>query len=73
MARAHDQRADGFDRRLAHIEGQLERAPTHNDLAAIHEKLNATTGGMRELAGMVKGMDDTLRLILARIAEKGMS
>ncbi|MCB1909973.1 MAG: hypothetical protein KDH15_21640 [Rhodocyclaceae bacterium] len=72
MASANDKRADGFERRLAHIEGQLERAPTHSDLAAIHEKLNLTNASVSQMSGQLGGINDMLKLILNRIAEKGM-
>lgn len=73
LARDHDKRSDQFEQRLAHIEGQLERAPTHTDLAGIHEKVNATNAKVSEMAGQLQGISDTLRLILARIAERGMN
>ena len=71
--RENDLRADGLEQRLAKVEGQLANAPTHQDLAAIHEKLNETAGAMRELTGTVKGMNDTLKLMLAQVAQKGMN
>ena len=71
--RENDLRADGLEQRLAKVEVQLANAPTHQDLAAIHEKLNETAGAMRELTGTVKGMNDTLKLMLAQVAQKGMN
>lgn len=67
-----DDRADEHDRRLARLEGRLDRAPTHEDLGKLYEKINATTQAVSQMAGEMKGMNDTLRLILAQIAEKGM-
>ncbi|SIQ95924.1 Protein of unknown function [Aromatoleum tolulyticum] len=67
-----DDRADEQDKRLARLEGRLDRAPTHDDLGKLYEKINATTQAVSQMAGEMKGMNDTLRLILAQIAEKGM-
>jgi alkanesulfonate monooxygenase SsuD/methylene tetrahydromethanopterin reductase-like flavin-dependent oxidoreductase (luciferase family) len=68
----YDRRADEHDRRLSRLEVQVSHAPTHDDLSKLHEKLNVTAQGVSQMAGELKGMNETLRLILTRIAEKGM-
>lgn len=72
MRGGFDQRADEQDRRLARLEGRLERSPTHDDLGKLYDKINTTSQAVSQMAGEMKGMNDTLRLILAQIAEKGM-
>lgn len=67
-----DRRADEHDRRLSRVEGAMERAPTHDDLGNLHEKVNQTAQGVAQMNGQLNSMNDTLRLILNRIAEKGM-
>lgn len=67
-----DRRADEHDRRLSRVEGAVERAPTHDDLGQLHEKVNQTAQGVAQMNGQLSSMNDTLRLILNRIAEKGM-
>ena len=67
-----DQRMDMQDKTIARLSGLAERAPTHADLAALHEKANITAQSVSSIAGEMKGMGETLRLILNRIAEKGM-
>lgn len=72
LADDFDKRADEQERRLTRVEGRLDRAPTHDDLGKLYDKINATTQAVSQMAGEMKGMNDTLRLILAQIAEKGM-
>lgn len=72
IAAKFDGRADEHDRRLSRIEGELHLAPTHRDLTDIREKLGATTGQMREMAGQLQSMNDNLKLILNQIAQRGM-
>lgn len=68
-----DRRADESDRRISRLEGLVERAPTHGDLSQIHEKLNATSALVNQMAGELKGVNENLRLILSQVAAKGMS
>lgn len=60
------------NRRLAAMEVSIARAPTHQDLSMLHEKMNGTSAVVNQMAGEVKGINENLRLILNRIAEKGM-
>lgn len=72
LSEEFDRRADEHDRRLSRVEGSLERAPTHEDLGALHDKVNLTAQGVAKIGGQLDAMNDNLRLILNRIAEKGM-
>ena len=61
-----------IDRRLDKLEVAGARTPTMKDLAAIHEKINVTNAQVAAMSGQLKGIDDTLRLILNRMtAGKG--
>lgn len=66
-----DHRSDE-GRRLGALEVAIARAPTHQDLGALHEKMNTTSNQVNQMAGELKGISDTLRLILHQITEKGM-
>lgn len=67
-----DSRMDEQDKTIAHLRGLAERAPTHSDLAQLYEKVNTTAQNVSSIAGQMQGMNDTLKLILHRIAERGM-
>lgn len=59
--------------RLARLESHHNTAPTHKDIAQIHEKINKVAEGGSRMEGQLGGMDGTLRLILNRITERGLS
>lgn len=67
-----DQRLDEHSTRLARLEAATAKAPTHADLSDLHEKINGVAGTTREIQGELRGISDSLRLILGRITEKGM-
>lgn len=68
-----DKALDSHTDRIAHLEGITQKAPTHEDLGKLYEKQNETARAVSQMAGEMKGMNDTLRLILAQIAQKGMA
>lgn len=67
-----DEHRGAEGQRLGALEVAIARAPTHQDLAALHEKMNATSSQVSQMAGELKGVNDNLRLILSRIAEMGL-
>lgn len=68
-----DKALDGHTDRIAHLEGVTQKAPTHDDLGKLYDKQNETARAVSQMAGEMKGMNETLRLILAQIAQKGMA
>lgn len=58
--------------RISRLEVVSEKAPTHADLATVYEKLNRVAESNSRMEGQLDGVADTLRLILNRIAERGM-
>lgn len=58
--------------RISRLEVICEKAPTHADLAAVYEKLNRVVESSSRMEGQLGGVADSLRLILNRIAERGM-
>lgn len=48
---------------LAHLEAKADGAPTHDDLSALHEKVNKVGEGVKELAGEFKGVRNLLSTI----------
>jgi hypothetical protein len=67
-----DGKLDDHGGRIAHLEGLAERAPSHDDLSKLYAAQNETAGDVRQLIGQVGEMNTNLRLLLSRIAEKGM-
>ena len=58
--------------RIARLESHHLNAPTHADLAKVYDKLNRVAESSSRMEGQLGGMSDSLRLILNRVAEKGM-
>jgi len=67
-----DRRMDIQDKEVARLSGLIDRAPTHEDLGRLYNKVNETARNVSEQGGQLKGISDTVRLILARITERGM-
>lgn len=67
-----DSRMDQQDKSIAHLRGVSERAPTHEDLGKLYDKVNDTAITVAAVAGQLRSVDDTLKLILNRITERGM-
>lgn len=63
---------DADTARIARLENVAETAPSHNDLAKVYESVNNLAATVNQLVGESRGQSDSLRLILNRIAEKGM-
>lgn len=62
----------GHAERLARLESHYANAPTHADLGKVHDKLNRVAESSSRMEGQLGGMDATLRLILNRVADKGL-
>lgn len=72
LEREMDARLDEHTDRLARVESKIAAAPTHDDLSKVHEKLNRVAEDTSRMSGELKGVNDTLRLILSRITERGL-
>lgn len=62
-----DVRLDTHDSRLATLEGKVSAAPTHTDLAEIHEKINRVAQSSSRMEGELKSQSELLRIILDKI------
>ncbi len=58
--------------RIAHLETASENAITHRDLAKVFEAQKISDEKLSRLVGETRTQSDLLRLIMARITEKGM-
>lgn len=62
----------GMAKQIDELEDVSAKALTHKDLDDLYAKINATSGDVREMKGALRSIDDNLRMILNRIAEKGL-
>lgn len=58
-----DARLNDLKPRLIALEARIENAPTHDDLAGIHEKINSVAREISQLTGNVAGMSRLLNSI----------
>lgn len=65
-----DIKLDGYGERIATLEAKTGGAPTHADLAGIHEKINEVSGSMKELKGEFTATNRTLTLIHETLMER---
>lgn len=67
------EKVEQLDKNVSTLEATSEAAPNHSDLAKVYESINGLAATVNQLVGENRGQTDTLRLILNRITEKGMS
>lgn len=68
-----DEKLDGHGERISKLETRAEGAPNHDHLGDLYEKVHAVDTKVSSQGGKLESIDATLRMILSRIAEKGMS
>lgn len=51
---------------------EFEKSPSHNDLGQMYKAISELSSTVNQLVGENRGQTDTLRLILNKIADKGM-
>lgn len=61
-----------IDLELDALRTASSKALTHGDLDDLYVKVNATSNSVHEMKGLLANVNETLRMILARIAEKGL-
>ena len=72
LQEAVDDRLDNNSARLAHLEARMGGAPTHADLSKVYERINSVAESLGRVEGETKTQSDLLRLILGRVAERGI-
>lgn len=63
---------EGHDRRLLRLDADLSRGLTDEDLDKIYARINTTANDLAEVKGVLKGIGDNLRTLMARITERGL-
>lgn len=66
-------KVEAVDKDVTSLKSAAVSAPNHADLAKVYESINALASTVNQLVGENRGQSDTLRLILNRITEKGLS
>lgn len=67
-----DGRIDSYAERIARVEQAQLHAPTHEDLKRIHARIDQIDQRLSRIEGEFKSMGDLLRMILNKIADRGM-
>jgi tetrahydromethanopterin S-methyltransferase subunit G len=68
-----DGRIDNYAERIARVEQDLHHAPTQDDIKRLHARIDTIDQRLSRMEGEFKSQNELLRMILSRIAEKGMS
>lgn len=58
--------------RIVVLETSVKSVPTHDDLGGIHERITDVGLKVSSQGAKLDGIDATLRMLLARITERGM-
>lgn len=72
MEASHVGRLDAIDEELSALKAAGSRALSHADLDDLYGKVNATSNSVHEMKGVLTSVNENLRMILARIADKGL-
>ncbi|MDR1063646.1 MAG: hypothetical protein LBL48_06905 [Azoarcus sp.] len=64
---------DKIDKELAALSGKIGGAVGHHDLSELYQRLAKVEQSVSKLCGSFNEANNTLRLILTKIAEKGLS
>lgn len=60
-----------LDRRLIGVEKDMQRIPTHSDLAKVHDRINETNENMKNMQGNLKQISRTVGLIHEHLLNGG--
>jgi oligoendopeptidase F len=58
-----ESKIDDHSERLSHLEARADGAPTHNDLSALHEKINKVGEDVKGIGGQFEGVKNLLNTI----------
>jgi BMFP domain-containing protein YqiC len=71
LERNVDGRLDGTQQRLAALEAEVKRAPTHDDLSRIYERINQVATSVSEIKGGMDEVKVSFRQLMSNIITKG--
>jgi len=58
--------------RMARLEQDVERMPSHDDIGRLYDKLNSVGAGLAALGGKIDGIEASIRQVVGRLIDKGM-
>jgi hypothetical protein len=56
-------KAPHYNERISYLEANAKKSPTHDDLADLHEKINAVSNNISELTGQFTGVRTLLETL----------
>lgn len=62
---------NSLDRRLISVEKDLQRIPTHQDIAKVHDRINETNETVKNMQGNLKQISRTVGLIHEHLLNGG--
>ncbi|MDF0377682.1 hypothetical protein [Methylophilus sp. YYY-1] len=65
-----DQKIDQHGERIARLEAKAEKAPTHEDIGKVYDKINQVSDCVSRLEGEFAGATRTLQLIHETLMER---
>jgi len=65
-----DKKIDSHSERLARVEALTEKAPTHEDLAKVYDKVNQVSACVNRLEGEFAGVSRVVNLIHETLMEE---
>ena len=63
LEKKFDKSTDDLGERITRVETDMQHAPTHSDLADLHERINTVAQSLNNMVGEMSGMKTTLNLI----------
>ena len=73
LERNFDGRIDKAAERLAALEADARRAPTHEDLARIYDRINVLATNQSETKGTLDNMATTMRQLVNELIKQGLA
>lgn len=59
--------------RMARMEQDVERMPSHDDLGRLYDKLNMLGASLASVSGKIDGLEANIRQVVGRLIDKGMN
>lgn len=67
LEEAFESRIEGHSERVSRLEEQGRRAPTHEDLSRIYDKVNSVQASNARIEGKVEGINESLRAVVNKM------
>ena len=71
MRKDFNSELNAIDDRLIRVEKDIEHLPTHDDMAALHSRINETSESLKHIDGKLNQIDRTTQMINQYLIDKG--